>query len=837
MKKHRILCGWLVLCLLASLLAGALAGSSVGSTSSSITPSAVKTYVRLTKPVAFFTGDVYGDGTMVICPSGEVCQLVSEDFYTPSDGMIYYSVYYNSKRYNVLRSDVFSDILTQTALEQYITETIWTSGSYSTLKQSMNLVGDIRVHALQMALKKLGYYSGNLDGSYGAGTADAVKAFQKANGLSADGSAGVLTQPVIYAMASGSSTAAIDTGSTTTTTTTTPTVSGAGTLTTNVSVNMRKKASKSSTLLTVVPAMTTLPYSSTTVASGVTWYQVTYNNRTGWLMGTYVTAGGSSGGGSSSGESAMGTLRTTSSVNLRKSATTSSARLASIPASVNLAFTDTSVKSGITWYYVTYNKIKGWVMGTFVKVTSSSGGGSSTAEAIGQVKITKSSTRVRKSPGGDKTGYVLALNSVVDLIAQPVTQDGYTWYNIRTASGLCGFVRGDCAQLVSSGGGSGSVIVDGSNKFAMLQSPLYVFTTDTMPSTGYLTLPAGTVVKLYSTQTYTVNGTQYLKIYYNSKVYNCLYSSISSDIMSDSELTSYINQLYASTLPSALKESLKLSGDVRVYALQLALKELGYYTGTLDGNFGSGTTTAVKNFQRSNKLTVDGSCGAKTWEKLTALLSGGGGSTVVTDFGKITKVVKASWDYNDNGGKLFPKGSYATVMDVETGKVFKIYRWSGGNHADCVPATSNDTKTMCDIVGFPYNSNHPTSAQLEKIKADGDKSTVTYTWPDYKAAFGGTAKNIGSKWDRRSALLNVDGVVYCVSIYGFPHGFNGTDSFSKSKFPDGTLFYKQNNFYGMICIHFLGSKTHSGSGIDSAHQNNIDKAYNYAKSKWPNLCQ
>ncbi|MBR6027771.1 MAG: peptidoglycan-binding protein [Clostridia bacterium] len=54
------------------------------------------------------------------------------------------------------------------------------------------------VRALQQQLKKLGYYSGTVDGDFGSGTASAVLAFQKANGLSADGKAGTGTFNRLY---------------------------------------------------------------------------------------------------------------------------------------------------------------------------------------------------------------------------------------------------------------------------------------------------------------------------------------------------------------------------------------------------------------------------------------------------------------------------------------------------------------------------------------------------------------------------------------------------------------------------------------------------------------
>jgi len=51
---------------------------------------------------------------------------------------------------------------------------------------------------LQMKLKELGYYHGSVTGGYYSGTKEAVKAYQKDNGLKADGVAGKLTQEKLY---------------------------------------------------------------------------------------------------------------------------------------------------------------------------------------------------------------------------------------------------------------------------------------------------------------------------------------------------------------------------------------------------------------------------------------------------------------------------------------------------------------------------------------------------------------------------------------------------------------------------------------------------------------
>jgi peptidoglycan hydrolase-like protein with peptidoglycan-binding domain len=55
-----------------------------------------------------------------------------------------------------------------------------------------------KVEELQKRLQALGYYSGDIDGQFGPGTRDAVVAFQRNNGLEADGLAGTETLNVLY---------------------------------------------------------------------------------------------------------------------------------------------------------------------------------------------------------------------------------------------------------------------------------------------------------------------------------------------------------------------------------------------------------------------------------------------------------------------------------------------------------------------------------------------------------------------------------------------------------------------------------------------------------------
>ncbi|MCL1854287.1 MAG: peptidoglycan-binding protein [Clostridia bacterium] len=729
-----------------------------------ISPSAVKVYVQLSNSTNVFTTDISSPGKTV--GAGAVLQLVANKYYTIGADH-YFCLYYENTAWNVLADDVYQNIKDDAWLTGYITNTLWQAGSYSSINKDLGLRGDVRVHGLQMALSRLGYYTGALDGNFGSGTESAIRNFQRSDKkLDVDGRAGPATQAALYPLALNSNNPINNN-----TNTNSGNASNIGTLRTTASVNLRQRATTSSPRLAIVPRNLTLNYFGTTSVGGITWYNVIYGSQTGWLMGSFVSAsGGGSGGGSSGG-----------------------------------------------------------------------GGG---GVQIGTVTITLPGTRVRQSPNGSKTGVVLAKGSTVPLMGQPVSAAGYQWYPVQTSGGVYGYVRGDCCKAnFSGGGGGGGGIAPSSNKtYITTGGVLSVFTAKEKPASGFVNIPAGQVIQLLSTTTYTENGVVYCSLYYNNMIYNAVYADIQQSwIMTDAQLTSYLTgTIWNSGYTASLKQEMNLVGDVRVHAAQLALSVLGFYTGSLDGNFGPGTESAVRNFQRKNNLTVDGSVGPKTWPALFSAAvkaysggsgSGGSGSGGATSgFGVVNSVEKATWD--GDGLKYFPKYTYATVMDVSTKYVFTVYRWEGSNHVDCFPATANDTKTMCDIVGFPYPSRHPTDAEKTKILNDAVNNHANYTWPDFKGTLTGVA-SIGNKWDRRPALLNVGGRVFCVSIYGWPHGYSNSADM-KAYMQAG--YYKNNNYYGVMCIWFPGSENHTKPTLQATkdqHNAAINTAYTEAKKIFP----
>ncbi len=55
--------------------------------------------------------------------------------------------------------------------------------------------------------------------------------------------------------------------------------------------------------------------------------------------------------------------------------------------------------------------------------------------------------------------------------------------------------------------------------------------------------------------------------------------------------------------------------------IQTALKNAGFYTGSVDGKIGPKSKKAIEAFQSANGLKADGKVGPKTWEALGKYLS------------------------------------------------------------------------------------------------------------------------------------------------------------------------------------------------------------------------
>lgn len=104
------------------------------------------------------------------------------------------------------------------------------------------------------------------------------------------------------------------------------------------------------------------------------------------------------------------------------------------------------------------------------------------------------------------------------------------------------------------------------------------------------------------------------------------------------------------------------SSGSEVKKIQEKLKAWGYYSGNVDGIYGSKTFEAVKKFQRKNNLQVDGIAGTKTLNALGITSSSGSGGSSSnknnTDLNLLSKLV-----YGEARGEPY-KGMVAVAATV-----------------------------------------------------------------------------------------------------------------------------------------------------------------------------
>ncbi len=203
--------------------------------------------------------------------------------------------------------------------------------------------------------------------------------------------------------------------------------------------------------------------------------------------------------------------------------------------------------------------------------------------------------------------------------------------------------------------------------------------------------------------------------------------------------TGYVGKKYISVGKSSSSSSKKSNnnssggtckpGDTgeSVKKVQKRLKALGYYDKSIDGDYGNGTKSAVKEFQKKNNLKVTGEVNASTLKKLNS----SDAKKASSSGGKTERL-----DWFGGGKNTIPKGATFQVKDCRTGKVFTVRRWSGYNHIDAEPLTASDTKTLKSIYGH---------------------------WT----------------WRRRPVLVKYNGHVYAASMNGMPHG---TSTISNNNF-------------------------------------------------------
>ena len=157
--------------------------------------------------------------------------------------------------------------------------------------------------------------------------------------------------------------------------------------------------------------------------------------------------------------------------------------------------------------------------------------------------------------------------------------------------------------------------------------------------------------------------------------------------------------------PAATPSRTLRSGDTGddVKSVQTQLKTLGYYTGSVDGKYGSGTVSAIVAFQKNNNLTMDGVAGSGTYKVLysssakSASDSSNSGSSATATAPDKSKIKLMYW-YTEVKPILKGKSSIY-VYDPATSIGFTLHLYSLGRHADVEPMTADDTAKMMEAFG------------------------------------------------------------------------------------------------------------------------------------------
>ncbi len=207
--------------------------------------------------------------------------------------------------------------------------------------------------------------------------------------------------------------------------------------------------------------------------------------------------------------------------------------------------------------------------------------------------------------------------------------------------------------------------------------------------------------------------------------------NLTADGIAGKETLKKLDSVYENADSAKEDGSLRMgdSGSA-VKDLQTKLKKLGYYSGTVDSTFGSGTYTAVRAFQKKYNLTADGVAGSETLKKLDSAYKNA--------------------DSDKDDGSLRKGATGSAVKDLQT-KLKKL-----GFYNAYVDGSYGDT-TVAAVKAFQkkYNLTADGVAGSETLKkldsayknADSDKDDGSLR----KGATGSAVKDLQTKLKKSSA--------------------------------------------------------------------------------------
>ena len=623
-----------------------------------------------------------------------------------------------------------------------------------------------KVSQLQTDLKQLGYYYAEITGNFGEKTEAAVKAFQKAKGLTADGVAGTKTLNAIAAAvdkaggsSSGSSSTNMKLGST-------------GTAVSALQQNLTTLGYYYGDVTGHYGNLTQQAVKKFQKAKGLTQDGVastaTLNAITSALKNAGVDVG-------------PGTVATTLREGDKGTAVTELQTMlkklnyyyGSITGSFG-SLTKQAVRKFQDANKLTVDGVAG--PATINKLRSLTGGSADSGSSSGSTVTTdKSYGRTTKDNVYLRSSYSTTSSAKASLqkgqkfrISKVYTVSGVKWYYVTVTVGSYtykGYIRGDMMENITaadfgddSNSGEqetiGMIKVTGNNVSLRYQ-----------PSTSADRVGTANIGDCFY-YVDTVNGWFQTKAgYWITKDY--------AKVMTDAEVEAYIKNNGGSGNTGS-SYTIGSTGSTVTY-IQTALTALEYYDRQITGHYGRYTKDAVRAFQRDNNLTADGVCGAITLAAIQKAYSGSSSATTTYN----ATVYKLDWSYMKSNATALgiARGASIKLTDLTTGKSLNVHVQSTGNHIDAEPLTSADTTTLCEIYGV------------------SSPNSISYK--------------------RRPMMITTSAGQFLCSIYGQPHGAQDITN---------------NGYDGQFCLHFVNSRTHGTNRVDTDHQNAINSAESIVKN-------
>lgn len=639
------------------------------------------------------------------------------------------------------------------------------SGSSAGTTLKLNSQGT-KVSQLQTDLKQLGYYYAEITGNFGERTEAAVKAFQKAKGLTADGVAGTKTLNAIAAAvdkaggsSSGSSSTNMKLGST-------------GTAVSALQQNLTTLGYYYGDVTGHYGNLTQQAVKKFQKAKGLTQDGVastaTLNAITSALKNAGVDVG-------------PGTVATTLREGDKGTAVTELQTMlkklnyyyGSITGSFG-SLTKQAVRKFQDANKLTVDGVAG--PATINKLRSLTGGSADSGSSSGSTVTTdKSYGRTTKDNVYLRSSYSTTSSAKASLqkgqkfrISKIYTVSGVKWYYVTVTVGgytYKGYIRGDMMENITaadfgddSNSGEqetiGMIKVTGNNVSLRYQ-----------PSTSADRVGTANIGDCFY-YVDTVDGWFQTKAgYWITKDY--------AKVMTDAEVEAYIKNNGGSGNTGS-SYTIGSTGSTVSY-IQTALTALKYYDRQITGHYGRYTKDAVRAFQRDNNLTADGVCGAVTLAAIQKAYSGSSSATTTYN----ATVYKLDWSYMKSNATALgiARGASIKLTDLTTGKSLNVHVQSTGNHIDAEPLTSADTTTLCEIYGV------------------STPNAISYK--------------------RRPMMITTSAGQFLCSIYGQPHGAQDITN---------------NGYEGQFCLHFVNSKTHGTNRVDVDHQNAINTAETLVKA-------